>query len=203
MPVAPVMLAKDARAAVDAAEAYGYPVALKIESPDILHKTEVQGVALGLQTPEAVSEACSRLIDTARRLAPHARIEGVTVQPMIAGDVELVIGVKRDPVFGTVVMVGAGGIYIEVLNDVVFRKAPVTVAEAHAMLRELRSARLLRGVRGKPPADVDALARAVHAVSCFAAAAGEWLEELDLNPVICSAEHVTAVDWLVVVNATR
>jgi hypothetical protein len=196
-------LAGDARAAVDAAAAYGYPVAVKIESRDILHKTEVQGVALGIKTPEAVAAAYSRLVDAAREREPHARVEGVIVQPMIAGDVELVIGVKRDPVFGTVVMVGAGGIYIEVLNDVVFRKAPVTVAEAHAMLGELRSARVLRGVRGKPPVDFDALARAVHAVSCFAAAAGDRLEELDLNPVICSSEHVTAVDWLVVVNDTQ
>ncbi|MGZ9078778.1 MAG: acetate--CoA ligase family protein [Burkholderiales bacterium] len=196
----PAALTTGADEAVRAAEHFGFSVALKIESPDILHKTEAHGVKLGLRDADAVRWAYQSVVDAARRHKRDARIDGVLVQPMAAGDVELVIGLKRDSVFGTVVMVGLGGIHIEVLKDVSFRKAPVTAAEAGRMLDELRSRALLEGVRGKAPVDCDALTHMISAVSLFGAAAGARLSELDLNPVLCGASGATAVDWLMVLG---
>lgn len=191
-------LAATAEAAVTAAETLGYPVALKIESPDILHKTEAKGVALNLQDAAAVRSAFAQLVANARQFKSSARINGVLVQSMAAGDVELVIGLKRDATFGPVVMVGLGGVLIEVFKDVVFRAAPVTEGEALRMLDELKSRVVLDGVRGKSPVDKIALAGMISAVSRFGATAGPRLAELDLNPVLAGAQGVTAVDWLMV-----
>jgi acetyltransferase len=193
-------LVTSADAAVAGAERTGYPVALKIESPDILHKTEAQGVKLGLKDAAAVREAFQTVVDGPRRYKSDARISGALVQPMAQGEVELVIGLKRDANFGVVVMVGLGGIHIEVLKDVVFRQAPVTVGEADRMLGEVRSKAVLEGVRGRAPVDRAALTRMISAASRFGAAAGERLVELDLNPVLCSDAEVAAVDWLLVLD---
>jgi len=194
------VLAATADAAVAAAQKLGYPVALKIESPDIPHKTEAQGVRLGLGDEAAVRAAFAAVIGNAGRYRPGAKLEGAIVQAMARGDVELVIGLQSDPVFGVVVMVGLGGIHIEVLRDVAFRKAPVTPAEAGRMLDELRSKAILDGVRGGPPVNRDALMRMISAVSQFGAAARGRLLELDLNPVLAGADGVTAVDWLMVLG---
>jgi acetyltransferase len=196
----PSRAARTAADAVAAAEQFGYPVALKIESPDIMHKTEAQGVRLGLKDADAVRWAYQALIDDARRFKSDARIEGVLVQPMARGEVELVIGLKHDPVFGVVVMVGLGGIHIEVLRDVAFRKAPVTTAEADRMLDELKSRAVLRGVRGKAPVDRKALVDMISSVSCLGVAAADRLSELDLNPVLCGPDGAAAVDWLMVLK---
>ncbi len=193
-------LASTVDEAVTAAQALGYPVVMKIESPDILHKTEAQGVALNLKDEAAVRAAYQTLTANARRYKADARVAGVLVQAMAQGDVELVIGLKRDPTFGPVVMVGLGGVLIEVFKDVVFRAAPVTEAEALRMLDELKSRVLLDGVRGRPPVDRMALARMISAVSCFGAAAGPRLAELDLNPVLAGPHGVCAVDWLIVLD---
>ena len=187
-------------AAIAAARKLGYPVALKIESPDIPHKTEAQGVRLGLGDDAAVGAAFAAVMDNARRYRPEAKLGGVIVQAMARGDAELVIGLRSDPAFGMVVMVGLGGIHIEVLKDVAFRTAPVTAAEAGRMLDELRGRAILAGVRGKPPVDREALTQMISAVSTFGAAAGGRLKELDLNPVLAGAGGVTAVDWLMVLN---
>jgi acyl-CoA synthetase (NDP forming) len=184
--------------AVAAAEALGYPVVLKIESPDILHKTEARGVALNLKDAASVRTAFTQLIANAKQYKPDAQIAGVLVQAMAQGDVELVIGLKRDATFGPVVMVGLGGVLIEVFKDVVFRAAPVTEGEALRMLDELKSKVVLDGVRGKPPVDRAAIAKMVSAVSRFGAAAGPRLAELDLNPVLAGPQGATAVDWLMV-----
>ena len=193
-------LATSADAAVAAAEALGYPVVLKIESPDILHKTEAKGVALNLKDAAAVRAAYDRLIGNARTYKADARISGVLVQAMAEGTTELVIGLQRDPTFGPVVMVGLGGVLIEVFKDVVFRAAPVTEAEALRMLDELKSKVVLDGVRGAPPVDKKAVARMVSAVSRFGAAAGPRLRELDLNPVLAGPQGATAVDWLILLD---
>ncbi|HWI15164.1 MAG TPA: acetate--CoA ligase family protein, partial [Burkholderiales bacterium] len=174
-----------------------------IESPDILHKTEAGGVKLGLTDANGVRAAYDAIAADARRHKPDARIEGVLVQAMSRGDVELVVGLQNDPAFGVVVMVGLGGIHIEVLKDVAFRQAPVTEAEAACMLDELRGRALLDGVRGRPPVDRAALTRLISAVSRFGAAAGTRLQELDLNPVLAGKDGVTAVDWLMVLNDAR
>ncbi|MGA0115039.1 MAG: acetate--CoA ligase family protein [Burkholderiales bacterium] len=193
-------LATSADEAVRAAETLGYPVALKIESSDILHKTEAKGVALNLADAPAVRSAHATLLANAKAYDPKARITGVLVQAMAQGDIELVIGLKRDPAFGPVVMVGLGGVLIEVFRDVVFRVAPVTEAEALRMLDELKSRIVLDGVRGKPPVDRKAVAKMISAVSLFGAAAGPRLAELDLNPVLAGAHGVTAVDWLMMLE---
>jgi acyl-CoA synthetase (NDP forming) len=198
-----IALAQSAEAAVSAAQALGYPVALKIESPDILHKTEAQGVKLGLQDAAAVRAAYAEVMAGAQRYKADARIEGVVVQAMAGGDVELVIGLQNDPVFGVVVMVGLGGIHIEVLKDVAFRKAPVTAAEAGRMLEELKGRAILGGVRGRPAIDREALERMISAVSVFGAAAGGRLRELDLNPVLAGSNAVVAVDWLMMLADQR
>ncbi|HSN41116.1 MAG TPA: acetate--CoA ligase family protein, partial [Burkholderiales bacterium] len=138
------------------------------------------------------------IMKNARRYKPEAVLDGVIVQAMARGEVELVIGLQRDPVFGVVVMVGLGGVHIEVLKDVSFRKAPVTPAEAGRMLEELRSKAILAGVRGKPAVDREALTQMISAVSIFGAATGGRLKELDLNPVLAGADGVIAVDWLMV-----
>jgi acetate---CoA ligase (ADP-forming) len=194
-------LARDADEAVAAAGRLGHPVALKVESPDILHKTEAQGVKLGLDDAGAVRAAYSALLDSARRYKERARIDGALVQAMAHGDAELVVGLHRDSAFGTVVMAGLGGIHVEVLRDVAFRAVPVTAAEAGRMLDELRGRALLDGVRGRRPVDRAALAQLISAVSCFGAAAGERLESLDINPVLAGPDGAIAVDWLLLLNA--
>lgn len=179
---------------------WGGPIALKIEFPDIAHKTEVGGVRLGLTGADAASAAARALIADVSAKAGTARVDGVIVQAMAKPGVEVAIGLKRDPLFGMVVMVGLGGIYIEVLKDVAFRQAPITPAEARTMIEELKGKAVLRGARGKPPVDEAALADLVCAVARFGAAAGPRLRELDLNPVIAGPDGAVAVDWLMIVE---
>lgn len=152
-------LARSSEEAVRVAEELGYLVALKIESPDIAHKTEAQGVMLGLKDAEAVRLAYVQVIANARRYHQQTDVDSVIVQSMVYGDVELVVGLQNDPVFGVVVMAGLGGIHVEVLKDVVFRAAPVTPAEAGRMLDELKGRAILAGVRGRPPVDRAAVTR--------------------------------------------
>ena len=174
--------------AVDAAEAaareFGYPVVVKVVSRDILHKSDVGGVRLNLHDGPAVREAFTAVTGSARRSLPDARIDGALIAPMVRDGIECILGVQRDPVFGPVVMFGLGGIFVEVLKDVSFRVAPFDEAEAHRMIREIRSAGILDGVRGKPAADIDALARALATLSQFAAAAGEPLQKRDIKPLL-------------------
>lgn len=196
--LSPAEFAGSAAAAAAAAARFGYPVALKVESRDIPHKTEAGGVKLGLRDAAQVRAAYAEIMDNARRHDAAAKLDGVIVQPMIAGDVELVVGLKNDPVFGPVVMAGLGGIYVEVLKDVAFRKAPVSPATAGRMLDGLKAAAVLQGVRGKPAVDRKSLEALISAVSVFGAAAGERLEELDVNPVLAGPAGATAVDWLLI-----
>jgi acyl-CoA synthetase (NDP forming) len=191
-------LARTSEEAIACAQRIGYPVALKVESPHIPHKTEAGGVALGLADAATVAAAFTKVTGNAVRFKPDAIIEGVIVQPMAADGVDMVVGLHNDPVFGTVVMAGIGGIHVEILGDVVFRKIPVTVTEAARMLDELRSGALLDGARGAPPADRAALARLISSVSRFGMAVGERLTELDLNPVRAGPDGAVAVDWLMI-----
>ncbi|MDR5804873.1 acetate--CoA ligase family protein [Caballeronia sp. LZ001] len=200
--VAPLALSTTADEAAVAAEKLGYPVVLKIESPQILHKTEAKGVELNLRDADAVRAAFGRIMDNVREYDQKAQVDGVIVQKMISQPdaVELVVGLNQDPVFGPVVMVGLGGVLIEVLRDVAFRRAPVSEAEAGRMLDELRGAAVLAGVRGKKPVDRQALCGFIAAVSRFGAAAGARLGELDLNPVLASPAGCVAVDNLLVLR---
>jgi len=197
---APVALASDADDAARVAARLGLPVAVKIESPDILHKTEANGVRLGLSDGEAVRAAAVEVLAAARTYDQAARIDGLVVQKMTAGHVEFVIGLKRDPSFGPVLMAGLGGILVEVMKDVAFRHCPVTAAEAEAMLGELRGKAILDGARGKPPVSREALIELLCAASRFGAAAGDRLEEVDLNPVLLSTGSAVAVDCVMVLR---
>ena len=185
-----------------AAAAIGFPVVLKISSPDIAHKTEVGGVAVGIATEQEARDAGARILASVAAKAPEARVEGILVSPMIRGGVETIVGVARDPVMGPVVMFGLGGVFVEVLKDVSFRAAPFGVAEAHRMIREIRGYAMLEGVRGAPPSDVDALAELLSTLSRFAAAHADRLLSVDLNPVIVRprGEGVVPLDALVVLQ---
>jgi acetate---CoA ligase (ADP-forming) len=188
----PERVAANATEAVAAAAALGYPVVLKILSPDILHKSEIGGVLLGLCDESAVRSGHAALIARARAAAPAARIEGVLVARQIEGAVECILGVQRDPLFGPVAMFGLGGVFVEVLNDVVLHRCPFGEATARTMIGAVRGAALLQGARGRPPADVAALARMLARLSEFAAAAGERLSSIDLNPVLVLGEGAGA-----------
>lgn len=198
--LAQVRPAASADEAVRAADAIGYPVVMKIESPDILHKTEVAGVRLGLESADAVRTAYEQLVQGVRNARPDARIDGVIVQAMMRGDVEFVIGLKDDPVFGVVLMAGLGGILVEVLRDVAFCKCPLTRDEADRMLGRLRGEAILGPMRGRAAVDRDALIELLCSVSRFGAAAEGRLRELDLNPVLLSATGAVAVDVVMVLD---
>lgn len=200
VPMAPVTLASSEDDAVALWRKAGAAVALKIESPDITHKTEVGGVLLGLNTDAAVREGFRSLLHNTRTAAPHAQLAGVLVQPMAAGHLELVVGVQRDPVFGMLVMVGFGGVLVEVLNDVAFRQAPFDDKEALGMLAELRMAPLLNGVRGQPGVDRGAIADMLTSLSRWAASMAPVLSELDLNPVLVGAQGPVVVDCVMVLH---
>lgn len=203
LPIAPRQLVASSSEARAAADALGYPVVLKIVSPDILHKTDVGGVALSLQDGDAVAEAFTLTTDRARAAVPNARIEGCLVAPMIRGGVETILGVQRDPVFGPVVMFGLGGVLVEVMRDVSFRVAPFDEAEALRMIGETRASAVLRGVRGAPAADVATLARALSRLSLFAAAHADTILSIDVNPflVLPQGEGAVALDAVILVDA--
>jgi acetate---CoA ligase (ADP-forming) len=194
------VLAHSVDEAVAAAERIGGPVALKVQSPDITHKTEAGAVALGVASEAVVREAYARVLANAWRAYPAAEIEGVLVQEMAPPGHEIILGISRDPDFGPMLMVGLGGIHVEVLRDVVFAPVPIGPDEALSLLGELRSAALLDGVRGAIPADKSALAQLMSALSRFAADHAEHIAEIDLNPVIVHPEGqgLTVVDALIV-----
>lgn len=186
--------------AVAAAEALGFPVAMKVLSADLTHKSDVGGVELGVADAAAASAAYARIMDRVQTAAPGARIDGVLLAPMVRGGIECILGVHRDPVLGPVVMLGAGGVQAELLRDVSFRIAPVDLRQARAMVAELRTAALLQGYRGAPPADVAALAQAIVRLSEFAVAGGDTLESVDVNPlaVLPQGRGVAALDAVVI-----
>ena len=198
-------LALDAAGAARIACEIGGPVAMKVQSDDLPHKSDANGVALGVEGERVVRETFGRIVSNAGAAAPSATIKGVRVERMAGPGVEMIIGVSRDPDFGPMLGVGLGGVVVEALDDFVLSPAPVDAAEAGEMLRNLRGRRILDGVRGAPPADVDALVGLLVAVSEFAAAAGDALEALDLNPVIVHprGEGVSVVDAGIVTRAPQ
>jgi acyl-CoA synthetase (NDP forming) len=179
----------------------GFPVAMKLISPDILHKTEAGGVILNVESEAAASAAFSTLVERAHDSYPGARIRGVQIQQMITGGQEVIVGIKRDPIFGPLVMFGLGGIYVEVLADVSFRLAPLTAADAEEMIDEVRSAKLLAGVRGVPAADRVALIDAIVRIGRLAADHPE-IAELDVNPllVLPNGQGAIAVDARIILS---
>ncbi len=202
IPVTNERVAATVDEAVRAAEAIGYPVALKILSPQIAHKTEAGGVALDLPGEEAVRAAFAKVMAGARAYNPDAAIEGVLVQEMLQPGLEAIVGIKNDPVFGPAIVFGLGGIFVEVLKDAATRVAPLTEADARSMIEEIKGRALLGGVRGKPARDIDALVQILLKVSRLADELGDEIEELDINPLIIHEEGkgAAAADALLILK---
>lgn len=200
IPMAKVKLATSEDQAVEAWKNIASPIALKIESPDITHKTEAKGVYLNLNDETSIRNTFKAIMKSAAAYAPKADLSGVIVQKMSKGGTELVIGVKRDATFGMMVMVGFGGIMIEVLKDVAWRQAPFNEIVAMQMLDELRMRAVFDGVRGSIPLDKNAIANLLSKVSQFADSASSQLVELDLNPILMGEEGPLAVDCVMIVD---
>jgi acetate---CoA ligase (ADP-forming) len=199
IPVAPTVLTRNADDAATAAERIGFPVALKIESAQIGHKSDVGGVALNLAAAVEVRDAFLRIRDRVTAKFSTADIAGVVVQRMAPEGIEMILGIKRDPLFGPVVVCGFGGVLVELLKDVAIGIPPISRQQAHSLLQGLRGWPLLTGLRGKPPGDVDALCDAIVKASNLAVSLGEQLLALDINPLVVHATNhgVVAVDALV------
>lgn len=193
----PRVLAEDAAAAVRAAREWDQPVAVKVASAQISHKSEIGGVVLGARGDDAVAAAFEK-VTAAGRTQPGATVDGAIVSPMRGGGVELFVGCSHDATWGPVMAVGLGGIWVEVLADVAVRPLPVTPAEVADMLRSLRGARLLGGERGVPPVDLDAVGAAVAAIGDVALALGPDLAALEVNPLWVRADQVEALDGLAI-----
>ena len=200
VPVTREERASDVASAVSAAERIGYPVAVKVDSAQIIHKTEAGGIRLGLQTPDDVRQAFGEVTNNAREHDPNAAIDGAVVQQMITGGVETIVGVSYDSQLGPVLLFGTGGVMVEIYNDVALRLCPINREDALEMIGEVKGAGLLRGFRGAPPADIDALADVLVSVSQMAVSLEGRLTELDINPlmVLPAGQGVVAADALAV-----
>lgn len=198
--ILPEAVVQSADEAVSKAEDFGYPVVLKILSEDIKHKTEVGGVALNIGSAEALRGAYAEIMANVAAKAAGARLDGVLVTPMAKGVAELIMGISRDPVFGPVVMVGIGGIFAEVLQDVALQIAPINETEALSMIRSLKLFPVLDGARGLPKADITAAARSLAALSEFACRHAEDIAEIDMNPVLLKpqGQGVLVLDALMI-----
>jgi acetate---CoA ligase (ADP-forming) len=200
IPVTQEVRVDSAEAAVEAAQRLGYPVVLKVDSPDILHKTEAGVVRLGVRDAAQVRTAYADIRARAAAYAPNAIISGVLVQEMVTEGVEVIVGLSYDVQLGPTILFGSGGVMVEVYNDVALRRCPITQAEARTMLSDVKGARVLHGFRGRPAADVEALTQALVHVSHLAMQLDGRLAELDINPllVLPAGRGVKAVDALVV-----
>ena len=177
-------------------------MAIKVASPDIAHKTDIGGVALGVEGPAQVALAFHRVTAAARAALPKARIDGALIVPMRTHGIELIVGITRDPAWGQVLAVGLGGVWVETLKDVSLRVLPVDAAEVHRMLAELRGATLLAGKRGQPAADMEHLTAVILAIAACATAQGPDLAALEVNPLWVRGKEVEALDALFVWNDT-
>ncbi|MDQ2141151.1 acetate--CoA ligase family protein [Alcaligenaceae bacterium B3P038] len=182
IPTVPIRRATTVDEARCSARSLGFPVAMKILSVDIQHKSDIGGVVLNVGDADHVAAAFARIMDAAQSHSPEAHVEGVLIAPMMGAGVECILGARRDPALGVVIMLGSGGVNVELLGDVTFRLAPVDLDQARAMIDELKTARLFHGFRGAAPSDVDALADAIVQLSRFALDAGDTLESVEVNP---------------------
>jgi acetyltransferase len=201
LPLPASQLALNVDQAVQWADEIGYPVVMKIISPDILHKSDIGGVKVGLASEKQVRLAYEEILNRAYRYLPDADVWGVAVQEMVQVGKEVILGVTRDPTFGHMLMFGLGGIYVEVLKDVVFRIAPLTRSEADELVREIRSFPLLAGTRGEPPADLNAIVECILRVSQMVTDFPQ-IVELDINPLFAyeDGQGVIAVDARIVIS---
>lgn len=200
VPVPEELIAKTEDEAAGFAEKTGLSYAMKIESADILHKSDVGGVKLNISGGEAARAAFREITDNVRSHRPDAKINGILMAPMLKKGVEMIVGVSNDPQYGPMVMVGMGGVFVEVFKDVALYPAPLSKSEALAMLKGLKSYRLLGGYRGGEPCDIDALCDTIVAIGDFAAANKDKLKELDINPLFVYPDGVGVADALVVME---
>lgn len=197
IPVVPSLVAQDAGQAAAAAAQLGFPVALKVIASQISHKTDAGGVRLGLKDAGEVRSAVEQMLERLRHAYPDAAIDGILVQPMAASGHELILGGRQDPQFGPLVLLGLGGIFVEIIEEAVLRVAPITPAEAYEMLESLRGGRILKGARGQPPADLDALVEALLRLSQLLCDFSQ-IKEIDINPLCAYPQGCLALDARIV-----
>jgi acetyl coenzyme A synthetase (ADP forming)-like protein len=193
IPTIEYRVARSAEEAATAARELGFPVALKVLSPDIVHKTDLGGVALDLHDEDGVRDAAARILEEVPVRAPGAAIEGVLVESYVAGGRETIVGMTLDPSFGPLIMFGLGGIYVEALHDVAFRIEPISDIDARELIRSIRGYRLLEGVRGEPPADLGAIAEIIQRISQLVGT-HHTITELELNPLTVFEHGAIALD---------
>lgn len=194
-----IRLARSKEEAVARSQELGFPVVLKIVSPDILHKTDVGGVKLSLSSEEDVGNAYDEIISMIKKHQPSAKIQGVSVQPMARPATEVIIGMSKDPQFGPVLMFGLGGILVEILKDISFRIVPLTGRDANEMIREIKGYPILEGYRGQEPANIAVLEQLLLKVSEFVESKPE-IKELDINPIFAYRDSALAIDARVILE---
>jgi len=195
-------LARSKEEAISLSYELGFPVALKITSPDIIHKSDIGGVRLGLKTAKQVARAYDEILTSARKAYPKAIIHGISVQKMARPGIEVIVGLSKDAQFGPLVMFGLGGILVEILKDVSFRIVPLSHRDAQEMIREIKGYPLLLGYRGQEPADLSALEDLLLKVSDLAQRIPE-IKELDLNPVFAYNDSAVVVDARILLEEAR
>ena len=198
VPVVQDKLAQSQDEAVDAARKIGFPVAIKIDSPDIPHKTEIGVVKLSVNSEDELRSAYDEVFANQKKNAADAKINGLLVQPMLKVGAEIMVGVNVDPLFGPLLVVGLGGIFVELMKDTAVQQAPVTDAEAERMLESLKGQAIFKGFRGSEPVDMKKLSEIVARISAFAADHQDLIQTMDINPIICSGDRIYAADALIV-----
>jgi acetyl-CoA synthetase (ADP-forming) len=199
IPITKFSVAKNVEEAAQFAEEMGYPVVLKIVSPDVIHKFDVGGVILNLKSSKEVKDAYNRILAKVKKYKSDAKIIGILVQEMAPPSTEVIVGVTKDPQFGPALMFGFGGIFVEVLKDVAFRIAPITRLEAQEMITEVKAYPILRGYRGQPPADVNAIVEILLNTSKLVMDHPE-IKELDLNPILVYEKGAITVDARIILE---
>jgi acetyl-CoA synthetase (ADP-forming) len=199
IPVTKFKLAKIESEAAEFAEELGFPVVLKIVSPDIIHKSDAGGVMVNLKSNVEVQDAYRKILENAKKYKATAKIAGVLVQEMAPQSTEVIIGAIKDPQFGQTLMFGLGGIFVELLKDVTFRVAPITREDAHGMVTEVKAYPLLKGYRNTPPADIDAIINILLSTSKLIMDYPE-IKELDLNPIMAYADGAKTVDARIILE---
>jgi acyl-CoA synthetase (NDP forming) len=192
-------LAKTQKEAVSLSRKMGFPVALKIASPDVIHKSDSGGVKLSLNNAAEVKKAYDEILKKMRKQYPEAAVHGVSVQKMLRPGTEVIVGTSKDPQFGPVIMFGLGGIFVELLKDVSFRVIPVNRKDAQEMIEEIKGYPLLQGYRGKEPASLSALVDIILKISKWIEGS-PWIKELELNPIFAYRDKAVAVDARIVLE---
>jgi acyl-CoA synthetase (NDP forming) len=197
IPITKIEVAKTEDAAVAAAKQIGYPIVLKIVSPQVLHKSDAGGVIVGVNDEKGIREGYQKIVSNIKKNVPAAVIEGILVQEMAPKGTEIIIGSTVDPTFGPTIMFGLGGIFVEILKDVSFRLAPITKEDAWDMLEEIKAKKILDGARGMPKADKETIVNTLLAVSKMLTECPE-IKELDMNPILVYEKGARAVDARVI-----